>query len=127
MTHHAGAPYGTVHDAAFRAFMIGIRWRRDPFRRIGPGNSSLKVLLRAFVILIVALPFLAIAAVLMCFQDRPLVSRSAQLTPQDIEKAKRILDEHDPRKSGPDRLQIVAIEERDLETTLNYLVSRVGH
>ncbi len=87
----------------------------------------MKVLLRAFVILIVALPFLAIAAVLMCLQDRPLVSRSSQLTPQDIEKAKRILDEHDPRKSGPDRLQIVAIEERDLETTLSYLASRVGH
>ena len=23
MAHHAGAPYGTVHDATFRAFMIG--------------------------------------------------------------------------------------------------------
>jgi hypothetical protein len=63
----------------------------------------------------------------MCFQDRPLVSRSVQLTPQDIEKAKRILDAHDPRKPGAARMQVVAIEERDLETTLNYLASRVGH
>lgn len=87
----------------------------------------MKALFRAFVVLIVALPILAIAALLMSFQERPLVSRSAELTPQDIENAKRILDEHDPRKGGSARLQIVAIEERDLETTLNYLASRVGH
>jgi hypothetical protein len=87
----------------------------------------LKVLFRAFVVLVVALPLLAIAAALMCFQDRPLVSRSVQLTPQDIEKAKRIIDEHDPRNSGPDGLQTVAIDQRDLETTLNYVASRLGH
>ena len=48
-----------------------------------------------------------------------------QLTPQDIEKAKRILSEHDPRKGGP-ALQTVTIDQRDLETTLNYVASRVG-
>jgi hypothetical protein len=87
----------------------------------------LKSLLRAFVILLVAVPLLAIAAVLMCLQDRPLVSRTVQLTAQDIEKAKRIIDEHDPRKAGPDGLQTVAIDQRDLETTLNYVASRIGH
>ena len=51
----------------------------------------------------------------MCFQDQPLVSTSVQLTPHDIEKAKRILDEHDPRKAGRDGLQTVAIDQRDLE------------
>ncbi len=87
----------------------------------------MKVLFRALVVFIVALPILAIAAVLMCFQDRPLVSTTVQLTPHDIEKAKRILDQHDPRKAGRDGLQTVAIDERDLETTLNYAASRIGH
>jgi hypothetical protein len=86
----------------------------------------LKNLLRAVAVLVVALPFLAIALVLMCFQDRPLVSQTVRLTPQDIEKAKRILDEHGPRKGGP-ALQTVTIDQRDLETTLNYIASRVGH
>jgi len=87
----------------------------------------LKALLRTLVIFVVALPFLAIAAVLMCFQDKPLVTTAVQLTPQDIEKAKRILDEHDPRKAGHDGLQRVTIDQRDVETTLNYIASRIGH
>ena len=87
----------------------------------------MKALLRTLVIFVVALPFLAIAAVLMCFQDKPLVTTAVQLTPQDIEKAKRILDEHDPRKAGHDGLQRVTIDQRDLETTLNYIASRIGH
>ena len=87
----------------------------------------MKVLLRALVVLIVGLPLLAIAIVLMCFQDRPLVSTTVQLTPYDIEKAKRILDEHDPRKAGRDGLQTVTIDQRDVETTLNYIASRIGH
>jgi hypothetical protein len=87
----------------------------------------LKILLRAVATLLVGLPFLAIAIVLLCFQNQPLVSGTVQLTPQDIEKAKRIIDEHDPRKAGPGGLQKITIEERDLETTLNYAASRVGH
>ena len=79
----------------------------------------MKVLLRTLVIFVVALPFLAIAAVLMCFQDRPLVSRSVQLTPQDIERAKRIIDEHDPRKTGATGLQTIAIDQ--LETAVREL------
>jgi hypothetical protein len=85
-----------------------------------------KALLRVFVLLVIALPFLAIAAVLMCFQDQPLVTRSVQLTPQDIERAKRIIDQHDGRK-GFDGLQTVTIAGRDVETTLNYAASRIGH
>ena len=80
----------------------------------------MKLLVRAVAALLVALPFVAIALVLMCFQDQPLVPGSVQLTPQDIEKAKRILDEHDPRKAGRGGMQKVTIEERDFETTLNY-------
>ena len=87
----------------------------------------MKVLLRAVAVFVVALPFVAIALVLMCFQDRPLVSGSVQLSPQDIEKAKRIIDAHDPRNAGPGGLQTITIEERDFETTLNYAASRVGH
>jgi len=86
----------------------------------------LKVLLRAVAVFLVALPLSAIALVLLCLVDRPLVSGSVQLTPQDIEKAKRIIDEHDPRNAGPDGLQTVTIEERDFETTLNYAASRIG-
>lgn len=85
----------------------------------------MKLLGRALVVLVVAVPLLAIAVVLMCFQDHPLVTRSVQLVPQDIEKAKRILDEHDPRKAGPGGAQTVTLDQSDLELMLNYAASRV--
>jgi hypothetical protein len=83
-----------------------------------------KLVFRSLAVLLVALPLVAIAAVLMCFQDRPLVTRTVQLTPADIERAKRVLDRHDPRKAGLGGLQTVAIDERDLDVALNYLAGR---
>jgi len=86
----------------------------------------MRFLVRAFLLLLVALPLLAIAAIAMCLQDRPLVTGIAQLTPQDIERAKRVVDAQDPRKASPDGLQTVAIDERDLGLALNYLANRLG-
>ncbi len=103
------------------------RRRLGASRRNRIADSSLKFLLRAFALFLIALPFLAIAAVLMCFQDRPLVTRSVQLTPQDIETAKRVIDAHDPRKAGPGGMHTVAIDERDLDLALNYVASRLGY
>ena len=85
----------------------------------------MKLVFRSLALVLIAAPFLAIAAVLMCFQDRPLVVRSVHLTPADIERAKRVLDSHDPRKAGADGMQTVAIDERDLDAALNYLASRL--
>ncbi len=59
----------------------------------------MKFLARTFVVLLIALPLLAIGAIWLCFQDAPSVVRSAQLTPQDIENAKRLIARHDPRKA----------------------------
>jgi uncharacterized protein YfiM (DUF2279 family) len=87
----------------------------------------MKVLFRALLLLLVALPLLGVAAAVMCFQDRPLVARDVQLTAQDIEHAKRVVDAQDPRKAGPDGLQTVVIDGRDFDLALNYLASRLGH
>jgi len=84
----------------------------------------MQFLFRAFVLLLVALPFLAVAALAMCFQSEPLVTGVAQLTPQDIERAKRVVNAQDPRKAGPDGLQTVVIDERDVGLALNYLANR---
>lgn len=84
----------------------------------------MRLLVRSFVLQLVALPFLAIAAIALCFQDRPLVTDIAQLTPQDIERAKRIVNAQDPRKAGPGGLQTVTIDEQDLGLALNYLANR---
>jgi hypothetical protein len=58
----------------------------------------MRFLARTFLLLLFALPILAMAAVWLCSQDAPSVVRSVQLTSQDIENAKRIIDQHDPRE-----------------------------
>ncbi len=58
----------------------------------------MRLLLRTFVLLIVALPLLLVAALVMSLQDAPVVTRSAPLTAQDIERAKRIIEEQKPRR-----------------------------
>jgi hypothetical protein len=86
----------------------------------------MRFLARAFLLLLFALPILAIAAVWLCFEDSPSVVRSVQLTPQDIENAKRIIDQHDPRKTSYGGPRTVAITEQELDLMLNYAASRFG-
>ena len=86
----------------------------------------MKLLVRAFVLLLCALPILAIAAIWLCFQDAPSVARSVHLTPQDIENAKHIIDRHDPRKGRAGRPRTIVISEDELDLMLNYVASRFG-
>ncbi len=86
----------------------------------------MRFLARTFVLLVIALPVLAIAAVWLCFQDAPSIVRSVQLTPQDIERAKRIIARNDPRKVKSAGPRTVAISEQDLDLMVNYAASRFG-
>jgi hypothetical protein len=86
----------------------------------------MRFLVRTFALLLIALPILAVGAIWMCFQDAPSVVRSVKLTPQDVEKAKRIIAQHDPRKARSGRPRTVTIGEQDLDLMLNYAASRIG-
>ncbi len=87
----------------------------------------MRLLVRALLLLLVAMPLLAIVAIAMSLQDQPLVTGVARLTPQDIDRAKRVVRAQDPRRAGPDGLQTVVIGERDLGLALNYLAGRHVH
>jgi hypothetical protein len=84
----------------------------------------MRFLARILLLSVFALPILAIGALWLCFQDAPSVARSVQLTPQDIENAKRIIDHHDPRKAG--KPQALTISEQELDLMLNYAANRFG-
>ena len=63
-----------------------------------------KLLLGLFLLTFVGLPLALVLAVCLCFQDEPLVRRTAAFTPDDVERGARILEAHDPRKmKGPAR------------------------
>ena len=86
----------------------------------------MRVLARIVLLSLFALPILAIAALWLCFQDAPSVARGVQLTPQDVENAKRIIDQHDPRKARSGKHQTIAISEQELDLMLNYAANRFG-
>lgn len=88
--------------------------------------NGMRFLARTSLLLFCALPLLAIAAVWLCFQDAPSVVRSVRLTPQDIENAKRIIDQHDPRNAKSGGPRTVAISEQELDLMLNYAAGRFG-
>jgi len=85
-----------------------------------------KFLARTFVLLVIALPVLAVGSVWLCFQDKPSVVREVRLTPQDIERAKRVINQNDPRKFKSDGPRTVAISEKDIDLMLNYAAGRLG-
>jgi hypothetical protein len=86
----------------------------------------MRFLARTFLLLLFSLPILVLAGVWLCFQDAPSVVRSVRLTPQDIENAKRMIDQHDPRKVNDGGPRTVVISEQDLDLMLNYAASRFG-
>ena len=85
-----------------------------------------RLLLWLFALLFVGGPLVLAAAVYLCFQDRPLVRRTAEFTPEHIESAKRLLEKHDPRKAKSGTLRTVSIRADELDLAANYLANRYG-
>ena len=75
-------------------------------------------------LLVLALPFALVGAIFLALEDRPLVARSAALGPAQIERAKRILDDNDPRRLKAGAQRTVSLSQQDLDLLANYLASR---
>lgn len=84
----------------------------------------MKFLARAFLLLLIAVPLLAAGAAWLSLQDTPLVAREARLTHEDVEKARRMIERHDPRGAPAGVARTVRVGERELELMLNYAASR---
>lgn len=85
----------------------------------------MKLLLRLLLLAVIALPAGAIVAVWMCFQDAPLIARRPDISVDDIERAKRILAKHDPRKAKAGTLRTVVLSQQDVDLVLNYAASQL--
>jgi hypothetical protein len=86
----------------------------------------MRFLLRALALLFIALPIAAVLLLATSLQNRPLVSGVAQLTPDDIERAKQVVRTQDPRTTGGAGPRTMSIEEEDLALAVNYLASQAG-
>lgn len=76
---------------------------------------------KLLLLLIFALPLALIGVAFLIVDTQPTVSRAAEVTPGSIERAKRILDQNDPRKLKSGARRTVAISQGDLDLAANYL------
>jgi len=86
--------------------------------------STIRLLLKILLLVVIALPLGAVIAVWMCFQNAPLVARRAEISPDDIERAKRILEKHDPRNARSGTLRTIVASQQDVDLALNYAANQ---
>ena len=63
----------------------------------------------------------AVALAYLAFDSAPAIHRSAEISPASIGRAKRIVEQNDPRKLKPGARQTVLIAKGDLDLAVNYL------
>ncbi len=83
-----------------------------------------KLTVIVLVILIFAIPVLVVAGALLAIDSQPSLDRNAEIKPENIARAKRILERNDPRKLRPGALRTMQIGAEELDLGLNYLANR---
>lgn len=86
----------------------------------------MRFLLRFLLLLLLALPVVAVVLFGLSLQSRPLVAGVSRLTPDDVARAKNVLRAQDPRSAGASELRSLSIDEEDLSLAANYLASQFG-
>lgn len=80
-------------------------------------------------LLFAALPVALLASPLwlaaLALQDAPLVARSDELAPEDVERALRLAHAHDPRRALPGIVRTLRLTPHEAEVLLNHAAARV--
>ena len=86
----------------------------------------MRYLFKLFVWVLILLPLPVLGGIYLCIEDHPLIQRDVRLTPDEVQRAKRLFQEHDPRKLKDGEIKTVSVSQRDLSVALNYLVHLLG-
>src|SRR5256712_11692322 len=81
----------------------------------------MRCLFKLILFLILALPLAIAGVVYLAVDSAPNINRAAEITPSNIERAKRILDQNDPRKLKPGARRTISVSQNDLDLAANYL------
>ncbi|MSP38298.1 MAG: hypothetical protein EXR70_07390 [Deltaproteobacteria bacterium] len=80
------------------------------------------------IFLLIFLTPVALAfALYLAVDGHPTIERAASVTPASVERAKRILDNNDPRKLKSGETRTVATSAADLDLAANYLAQQFAH
>ena len=82
--------------------------------------------LRTFFWLILAVLLTLIGLTFFALEDQPRMQRTAEFTPENIERARRTLDQNDPRKMQPGVLRTLSVRQEDADLAVNYLANHYG-
>lgn len=85
---------------------------------------SLKLFVIVLVLLTIGLPVALVGAAFLAVDRQPLLTRTAEIKPENIARAKRIIDRNDPRRMRPGVLRSILIGNEDLDLAANYLANR---
>jgi hypothetical protein len=86
----------------------------------------MRTFFKLFFLLLLLLPFALIGAVYLGVQQEPAVTRNVELSPGEVQRARDLFAEHDPRKLRDGEVNTVVVSQRDLDLALNYLINLVG-
>jgi hypothetical protein len=78
------------------------------------------------MVVLLGVPLALGTVVYLGFQDQPLVRRATEFKPQDVERAARLLEKHDPRRMKSGTLRTLSMRGEDLDLVVNYLANRYG-
>ncbi|HEY7168867.1 MAG TPA: hypothetical protein VIB79_30185 [Candidatus Binatia bacterium] len=84
----------------------------------------MRSILAVLVVLFVVLPAVFLGALFLAVDNHPAIDRAAEITPQNIERARKLLEQNDPRKLRPGDRRTVKIGQRDADVAANYLMQR---
>lgn len=87
-------------------------------------RPRMRLAFRLILLLPVLLILAAAGALFLALDDRPLVAQKAEIRPETIERARRIIERNDPRRMKPGVLRSIAVTGEDLDLALNYLAGR---
>lgn len=78
------------------------------------------------VLLVVGTPLAIVGLFAAALEDQPALVRKVEITPEQTERAKRLLKSHDPRAMPAGVVRTFSVSADDLDLGLNFLVSQRG-
>ena len=86
----------------------------------------MRLLLKLILSLMLALPLAVLYALYLAIDRNPTIDRAAEITPANIERAKRVFEQNDPRRLKSGARGTIVITQNDLDLAANYLAHRYG-
>lgn len=84
----------------------------------------MRTLFTLLALIVLGLPVAAIGLVVMALDDTPRLDRPVVITPQQIARAKRIVEGHHPSRRRDRALFTMALPPEDVDLAANYLANR---